>query len=106
MVAAELVHEGNVNDHMPIATEAVVLDDKIAATRLAVGLAHRGYVVVLRGQARVLTDLLQRIQDRLVGVLRAASVLLAGVDVITVRVDDVPIARAGERRRRPAVLLA
>ena len=53
-----------------------------------------------------MADLLQRIQDPLVGVLRAASVLLAGVDVITVRVDDVPIARAGERRRRPAVLLA
>ena len=53
-----------------------------------------------------MADLLQRIQDRLVGVLRAASVLLAGVDVITVRVDDVPIARAGKWRPRPAVLLA
>jgi hypothetical protein len=50
--------------------------------------------------------LLQRIQDRLVGILRAASVLLAGVDVITVRVDDVPIARADERRWLTVALLA
>ena len=31
-----------------------------------------------------MADLLQRIQDRLVGILRAASVLVAGVDVMTV----------------------
>ena len=78
---------------VPSATEVGVLDDKIAATGLVVGLAHRWYVVALCGQARLMTDLLQRIQDRLVGTLRAASVLLAGEDVIAVRVDDVPIAR-------------
>ena len=48
------------------------------------------------GKARVRTDLVQRIQDRLVVVFRAASVLLAGVDVITVRVNDVLIARADD----------
>ena len=46
---------------------------------LAVGLAHRGYVVAMCGQARVMTDLVLCIQDRLVGILRAASVLLASV---------------------------
>ena len=45
------------------------------------------------GQARFVADLLQGIQDRLVCILRAASVLQAGVDVITVRVYDVLTAR-------------
>jgi hypothetical protein len=44
-------------------------------------------------------DLLQGIHDRLVGILRAAGVLPAGVDVITVRVDDMLMARADEGRR-------
>lgn len=91
---------------MPIVTNVGVLDQQIAATRLAVGLLHRGYVVALRGQAHVITYLLKRIQDRLVGIFRAARVLLAGVDVVTVRVDDVPIARVDELRRRPVAALA
>ena len=37
------------------------------------------------------------IQDLVVGILPAASVLLAGADVITMRVDDVPMARADHR---------
>ena len=45
-----------------------------------------------------MTDLLQRIQD-LMGILRAAGVLLTDVDVITVCVGDVLIARADGRRR-------
>ena len=90
MVAAELVGEGNVCHHMPVD----VVDDKIAATGLTVGLVHRGYAVALCGQAQVVTDLLQRTQDHLVGILRAATVLLAGV----VRVDNVPMARADEGR--------
>ena len=83
---------------------------------LAVGLAHRWYVVVLCGQARVITDLLvQRIQEGIlgaasVGILGAASVLLTGVGVITVRVDNVPIAtarrRAGITSLRPAGMRA
>ena len=40
------------------------------------------------------------------GGLHAPSVLLAGVDVITVRVDGVPMARADEGRRRPVDSLA
>ena len=51
------------------------------------------------GQARFIADLLQGVQDRLVGILRAAGVLLTGVDVITVRVDDVQTAGADEGRR-------
>ena len=58
------------------------------------------------GQARFIADLLQGIQDRLVGILRAAGVLPAGVDVITMRVDDVLMTRADEGRRRPVVVLA
>jgi hypothetical protein len=61
---------------------------------------------VWTGPSHGRSDLLQCIQDRLVGVLRAASVLLADVDVITVRVDDVPIARADERRWLTVALLA
>ena len=38
-----------------------------------------------------MADLLQGIQNRLVSILRAACVLPAGVDVITVRVDDVRV---------------
>ena len=53
-----------------------------------------------------MADLLQCIQDRLVCILRAASVLPAGVDVITVRVNDVPIAMADEGRRRLVSVLA
>ena len=69
--------EGNVNDHIPIANNVGVLDDKIAATEaslttltilhpktdigLAVVLAHRGDDGALCVQARVMTDLLQRI---------------------------------------------
>jgi hypothetical protein len=63
VTAAELVGEGNVDNHMPISTEVGVLDDKkIAATGLAVVLARRKDVVALCGQARVMTDLVQRIQ--------------------------------------------
>ena len=47
-----------------------------------------------------MADLLEGIQDRLVGILRAAGVLPAGVDVIAVRVDDMLLARADEGRRR------
>ena len=90
--------------------EVVVLDDKIAATCLAIGLPNRRDDAAHSEQARVMADLLQRIQDRLVGGLRgyirAAIVLLAGVDVITVRVNDVPLARADERRLPTAALLA
>ena len=64
--------------------------------------SHQWYFVAQCGQSRVITD----IQDRLVGILRGASVLLARVDVITGRVDDVPIARADQRRRRPVAVLA
>ena len=89
-----------------MAAEVGVLDDNIAATCLAVGLVHSRNVVSEGGQARVMADLLQichdvlqRSQDRLVGVLRAASVLLAGVEVITELVNDVPIARIDKRCR-------
>jgi hypothetical protein len=47
-----------------------------------------------------MADLLEGIQDRLVGILRAAGVLPAGVDVIAVRVDDMLLARADEGWRR------
>ena len=40
------------------------------------------------------------------GILRAAGVLPAGLDVIAVRVDDVLMARADEGRRRLVVALA
>ena len=73
---------------------------RLSATRLAVGLPHRGNVEALGGQAQFIADLLQGIQDRLMGILRAAGVLQAGVDVITVRVDDMPMERADEGRRR------
>ena len=53
-----------------------------------------------------MADPLQGIQDRLVCILRDAGVLPAGVDVITVRVDDVLMARADEGRRRLDVALA
>jgi hypothetical protein len=68
VVAAELVDAGNFNDSVPSATE-VGVDDKIAATSLAL---RADGVVALCGQARVMADLLQRIQDRLVGILCAA----------------------------------
>ena len=42
-----------------------------------------------------MADLQQGIQDRLVCIPRAACVLPAGVDVITVRVDDVALRVAG-----------
>ena len=58
------------------------------------------------GEARVMADPLQCIQDRFVCILPAASVLPAGVDVIAVRVDDVFIARADEGRRRLVAVLA
>ena len=80
---------------MPV-TNVGVLDEEVSATCLAVGLAHRGNVEALCGQARFIADLLKG----LVGILRAAGVLPAGVDVITVRVDDMLMARADEGRRR------
>ena len=64
-------------------TNVGVLHKKIAATGLAVGLAHLWYAVSLRGQGRVMRCLLQRIQDHLVGILCAVSVLLAGVNFDT-----------------------
>jgi len=106
MVAADLMRDDSVNNQMPMVTEVGVLDDKITATCLAVGLLHRRNIVAHGGQARVMADLLQRSQDRLVGVLHAASVLLAGVDVIAELVDDAPIARADKRRRLTVAWLA
>ena len=106
VVATELVFSFNFHYHMPIATNVGILDEKIAATRLAVGLLHRGNVVPQGGQARCMADLLQGIQDRLMGVLRASSVLPVGVDVIIVRVDDVPMARADRWWMRLAISLA
>ena len=100
VVAAELVGAGNVDDQMPVTTNVGILDEEVSATCLAVGLPHRRNVEALCGQARFIADLLQGIQDRLVGILRAAGVLPAGVDVITVRFDDMLMARAGEGRWR------
>ena len=57
MVAAELVDEGSVNNHMPTVIEIGVLDDKINTTCLSIGLLHRRNVVSLCGQARVMADL-------------------------------------------------
>ena len=53
-----------------------------------------------------MANLLQGIQNRLVGILRAASVLPTGVDVITMRVDDVQLAGADEGRMRLIAALA
>ena len=82
--------EGNVDDQIPMTTNVGILEEKAAATHLAVGLLHRGNVVALFGQVRFIADLLQGIQDRLVGILRADTMLPAGdhidtgVDVIAV----------------------
>ena len=80
VVAAELLDAVNIYYHMPVATNVGILDE-VSATCLAVGHPHRGNVEALGGQARFIADLLQGIQDRLVGILRAAGVLPAGVDV-------------------------
>ena len=56
MVAAELVDEGSVSYRMPTVIEVGVLDDKIAATCLTLGLLHRRNIVPLCGQARVMAD--------------------------------------------------
>ena len=53
-----------------------------------------------------MADLLHGIQNRLVGVLRTAGVLSACVDVITVRVNDMPMARAYEAGWRLVISLA
>ena len=106
VVAAELVGAGNVDDQMPVTTHVGILEEEVSATCLAVGLPHRRDVAALCGQASFIADLLQGIQDRLVGILRAAGVLPAGVDEITVRVDDVVMARADEGRRRLVAALA
>ena len=106
MVAADLMRDDSVNNQMPMVTEVGVLDDKITATCLAVGLLHHRNIVAHGGQARIMADLPQRSQDRLVGVLHAASALLAGVDVIAELVDDAPITRADKRRRLTVAWLA
>ena len=101
MTAAELVRTDNVNNEIPKATEVGVLDDEVATTWLAVALAtllHRWNVAATGAQARVVANLLQRSQDGLVCVLPAARMLLAGVDVIPVHVNDVPIAWADKLR--------
>ena len=69
-----------------------------ATCGLAVALIHRWNVAKTGAQARVVADLLQRSQDGLVCVLPAARMLLAGVDVIPVHVNDVPIAWADKLR--------
>ena len=56
MVAAELVDEGSANNHMSSVIEVGVLDDKIAATCLAIGLLHRRKIVPLCGQAQGMAD--------------------------------------------------
>ena len=91
---------------MPVTTKVDILDEEVAATGLAAGLPRQRDVAVLCDEASFMADRLQGIQNRLVGILRAAGVLPAGVDVITERVDDVPMARADEGRRRLVAALA
>ena len=98
VTAAELVRTDNVNNEIPEATEVGVLDDEVAATGLAVALIHRWNVAATGAEDRVVADLLQRSQDGLVCVLPAARMLLAGVDVIPVHVNDVPTAGADKLR--------
>ena len=88
-----------------VTTNVGVLDEEVSATCLAVGLSHRRDVAGLCDQAIVIADLLQGIQDRLVGILCAAGVLPAGVDMMTVRVDVV-MERADEGWRRLVAALA
>ena len=75
VVAAELVGAGNVNDQMPVTTKVDILDEEVAATGLAAGLPHRRDVASLCDEASFMADRLQGIQNRLVGILRAAGVL-------------------------------
>ena len=106
VVAAELVGAGNVDDQMPVTTKVDILDEEVAATGLAAGLPHRRDVASLCDEASFMADRLQGIQNRLVGILRAAGVLPAGVDVVAVQVDDVPMAGADEGRMRLVAALA
>ena len=106
VVAAELVGAGNVNDQMPVTTKVDILDEEVAATGLAADLPHRRHVASLCDEASFMADRLQGIQNRLVGILRAAGVLPAGVDVIAVQVDDVQMAGADEGRMRLVAALA
>ena len=57
-------------------------------------------------EATFMADRLQGIQNRLLGILRAVGVLPAGVDVVAVQVDDVPMAGADEGRMRLVAALA
>ena len=68
-------HAGYVNDHMPVTTKIDILDEEVAATGLAVGLPHRRDVASQSDEASFMADRLQGIQNRLVGILRAAGVL-------------------------------
>jgi len=75
-----------------------ILDDEVATTWLAITLFHRWDVVatVVRPES---LQMLQRSQNGLVSVLPADHMLLVGVDVIPVHVNDVRIARADHLRR-------
>ena len=97
--------ESNVNDHFPIATNVCVLDDKIATIGLAVVLAHR-----MLWRCVDTPESWQIFSSASKIVLRASFVLPVcflqvwshpshphGVDVITMRVEGVPIAGVGIR---------
>jgi hypothetical protein len=56
--------------------------------------ALRENVVPLRGDPSLPADVLDGVEDGLVGCFAAACVLLAGMDVIAERVDDVAAAGA------------
>ena len=96
VVAAELVGAGNVDDQMPVTTKVDILAEEVAAPGLAVGLPHRRDVVSLSDEASFLADRLQGIQNRLVGILRAAGVLPAGVASLMMMMMMTFITQRGE----------
>ena len=89
VIAAELVDEGNINDEVGVSVPEGALDDQVTLSCLAILFLHSQDVAPFRRKAGPVAEGFNRIEDSFVSGLGAASVLLAGVHMIPILVNEV-----------------
>ena len=94
MISTEFMVDCDVENQVAMAAEVDVLEHQVAPPHLTVALLDGGDVAPLRGDPSLPADFLNGVEDGLVGCFAAACVLLAGMDVVAERVDDVAAAGA------------
>ena len=89
VIAVEFVNEGDINDEVGVSADVGSLDDQVTLSGLAILFLHGRDVALFRRKASLVAEGFDRIEDGFVSGLGAASVLLAGVHMVPVLVNDV-----------------